>query len=153
MVLTIWIIFVIYFLKIATLRSSFKNSCVSYRRCCRSWHCTLCLLWHCRHPMFAVMKHTTTPFQGRVLLKLNCYSFSHAVNCRRFCFWRRQSVVFCVWNISGTIERICTKFTQKICLIPCSDEFEGQMSRSPGTKTAVFGGLCVACVWWNIFSL
>jgi len=30
------------------------------------------------------------------------------VNCGRFCFWRRQSVVFvCVWTISETAEWIC----------------------------------------------
>jgi len=32
----------------------------------------------------------------------------------------------CVWNISGTAERICAKFTGKTCLVPRSDEFEGQ---------------------------
>ena len=32
----------------------------------------------------------------------------------------------CVWNISGTAERICSKFTWKTCLVPRSDEFEGQ---------------------------
>jgi len=42
----------------------------------------------------------------------------HSVNCRRFCFWCRQSVVFCLWwNILGTTERICTKFTWKTCLL------------------------------------
>jgi len=39
----------------------------------------------------------------------------------------------CVWNISGTAERICVKFTRKMCLVPRSDDFEGkgQWSRSP----------------------
>ena len=59
------------------------------------------------------------------------------------------SVTFfvCVWNISGTTERICTKFIRKTCLVPHSDEFEGlgQRSRSPGTKTA-FSALSVACM-------
>jgi len=43
----------------------------------------------------------------------------------------------CVWNISGTAEWICVKFTGNTCLVPCLDEFEcqGQRSRSPGTKT------------------
>jgi len=32
----------------------------------------------------------------------------------------------CVWNISGTAEWICAKFSHKMCLVPHSDEFEGQ---------------------------
>ena len=53
----------------------------------------------------------------------------------------------CVWNISGTAKRICTKFTQKMCLVLRSDEFEGQVkrSKSPGIKTA-FSALLAACV-------
>jgi len=41
------------------------------------------------------------------------------------------------YRISGTAEPICAKFTGKTCLVPRSDEFEGQgqRSRSPGTKT------------------
>jgi len=69
----------------------------------------------------------------------------HAVNCGRFCFWRRQSVVsfLFVYQISGTAERICDKFTRNTCLVPRSNEFEGQgqRSRSPRTKTAFFGPL------------
>ena len=45
----------------------------------------------------------------------------------------------CLCMKSGTAERICTKFTWKTCLIPQSDEFEGQRSRSPGQKMAFFG--------------
>jgi len=52
----------------------------------------------------------------------------------------------CVWNISGTAERICAKFTRKTCLVPRSDEFEGQGHgqrwRSPGTKMA-FSAACM----------
>jgi len=44
------------------------------------------------------------------------------------------SVTFClfvsVWNISGTVERICAKVTRKMCLVPHSDEFEYQGQRS-----------------------
>jgi len=36
----------------------------------------------------------------------------------------------CVWNISGTAEQICAKFTRKTCLVRHSDEFEGQGQRS-----------------------
>jgi len=31
---------------------------------------------------------------------------------------------------------------RKTCLVPRSDEFEGQRSRSPGTKAAFFGPFC-----------
>ena len=31
-----------------------------------------------------------------------------------------------IWNISGTAERICAKFTRKMCLVLRWDEFEGQ---------------------------
>jgi len=81
----------------------------------------------------------------------NLIFLPHAVSCGRFCFWRLQSVGFfvCVWNISGTAERICAKFTQKTWLVPRSDEFEGHQ----GQKTAFSSGLCVVYVWWNIFSL
>jgi len=45
----------------------------------------------------------------------------------------------CESNISGTAERICARFTGKICMVPHSDEFEcqGQRSRSPGTKNVL----------------
>jgi len=48
------------------------------------------------------------------------------VNCRRICFWCHQSVVFLfVYEISwGTAERICTKFTWKMCLVPCLQCFD-----------------------------
>jgi len=89
---------------------------------------------------------------------LNCL-FLHWVK-RLMCYYRTQRTaegsVFgavCVWNISGTVERICAKFTRKTCLIPRSDEFEGQgqTSRSPETKTAFifgpFGSLRAVYVW------
>jgi len=80
-------------------------------------------------------------------LHISCL-LPYAVNCGRFCFWRRQSVFFvCVRNISGTAERICARFTRKTCLVPRWDEFEGQGQRSstPGTKTA-FSALSAVCV-------
>jgi len=50
---------------------------------------------------------------------VSCF-FPRAVNCRRFCFWRRQFVVFvCVWNVSGTAEQICPKLHSLFTLI-CS---------------------------------
>jgi len=69
------------------------------------------------------------------------------------------SVTFCVWNISGTAEWICTKVTGKTCLVRRSDDFEchGRRSRSPWTKNSIFWffrrpayGLCL--VKHNIFS-
>ena len=72
------------------------------------------------------------------------YLLPLAVNCVRFCFWRHVCDFFVrVWNISGTAERICAKFTRKTCFVPRSDEFEGQgqRSRTPRTKT-VFSAKC-----------
>ena len=37
----------------------------------------------------------------------------------------------------GTTERICAKFRRKTCLVPHSDEFEGQGHQ--GQKTVFFG--------------
>ena len=63
--------------------------------------------------------------------------------CVRFMFGKTSlasSFYVCVWNISGTSERICARFTRKMCLVPRSDEFEGQGERSrwPGTKNGIF---------------
>jgi len=69
--------------------------------------------------------------------------------------WTAQGSVFsaislwffvCVWNISGTAQRICAKFTRKTCLAPRMDEFEdqGQRSKLLGTKTAF---LAISAVW------
>jgi len=41
-----------------------------------------------------------------------------------------SSCFVCLWNISGTAERICAKFTWKTCLVRRSEEFEGQGQRS-----------------------
>jgi len=48
----------------------------------------------------------------------------------------------CVSNISWTAEWIYAKFTRKMSLVPCSDEFEcqGQRSRSLEIKNGVFSG-------------
>jgi len=56
----------------------------------------------------------------------------------------------CVWN--RTAERICAKFTRKTCLVPRSDEFEGQGQRSKVKVTSDKNGILVS-VWQNIFSL
>ena len=82
----------------------------------------------------------------------------HAVNCGRFCFWRRQSVVFvCVWNIFGTAERICAKFTRKTCLVPRSDEFEalkvkvkGQGLRGQKRHVSALSAACVRFMFGKI---
>jgi len=72
---------------------------------------------------------------------------------RKVLFWASLVCSFffvCVRNISGTAEQICTKFTQKMCLVPRLDEFEGQRSRSPGTKNGIFrsfDGMRAVYVW------
>jgi len=71
--------------------------------------------------------------------------------------WTAEGSVFgtvcdffvCVWNISGTAEWICAKFTWKSCLVPHSDEFAGQGQSHQGQKTAFLGpfsGLYTACL-------
>jgi len=74
----------------------------------------------------------------------------HAWNCVRFCFGAVCYFFVCVWNISGIAERICTTFTDNTCLVPPSDEFEGQ---GQGPKVKVirdkkrhFSALLAACV-------
>ena len=52
------------------------------------------------------------------------------MNCVRFRFGAVCDLFVCVWNISGTAERICAKLTEKTWLVPRSDEFEGQGQRS-----------------------
>jgi len=84
--------------------------------------------WAFKHKLKMILFELNTLCLGK---KDATVFLTHAVNCGRFCFWRRQSVfLVCVWNISGTAERICAKFTRKTCLIPRSDEFEGQGKRS-----------------------
>jgi len=61
-------------------------------------------------------------------------------------------VFVCVWNISGTAERICAQFTRNTCLVPRSDEFEdqGQMSKVKVTrdkKRHFMPFRRPACVW------
>jgi len=71
----------------------------------------------------------------------------HAVDCVRFCFWRRLWLFVCVWNISDTSDRICAKFTRKTCLVPRWDEFEGQgQFRRPAACGLYFENhLCSSC--------
>ena len=56
-----------------------------------------------------------------------------------------------VGNISGTAERIPAKCTEKTCLIPRSDEFEGQGQKSKvkvtRDKKGHFSALSASCVW------
>jgi len=56
----------------------------------------------------------------------------------------------CVWNISGTAERICAKFTRKTCLIPRSDDFWRSEVKGQGHQgqRRHFSSLSVACVWF-----
>ena len=100
-----------------------------------------------------------------VCLQYMLYSWflthDHIFTVLHFCHmqWTAEGSVFgavslwffvCVWNVSGTAEQICAKFTRKTCFVPHSDEFEGQRSRSPGTKTGIFRPLrqpaCSLCL-------
>jgi len=76
-----------------------------------------------------------------------------ALKLRKVLFLAPSVFFLFVYEISRErAERIPAKVTRKRCLVPRSDEFEGQGQRSrlPGTKTAFFGpfrrpacGLCL----------
>jgi len=80
-------------------------------------------------------------------------SWFMAINCGPCLLWRNSrpsqqllsSCFVCVWNISGTTERICTKFTYKTCWVPRSDELEGKGQGHQRQKTT-FLALSAACV-------
>jgi len=51
----------------------------------------------------------------------------HAVNCVRFCFWRRQSVVFCLREIfPDRWTDMCQIHTEDV-FVPCSDEWRSKV--------------------------
>jgi len=86
--------------------------------------------------------------RGSAVAFLNI-SVSHKVFTARsqlrisFCFWRSLWLFVCVWNISGTAERICTKFTRKMCLVLRSNEFEGRgQFRRPACGLCLEKHLC-----------
>jgi len=92
-----------------------------------------------------------------VWVKLCYRSLWKAVNWKVLFFGAVSLWFFvCVWNISGTAERICAWFTRKTCLVPHSDKFEGhgQRSRSPltGDKNGIFGsfGASPACGLYSV---
>jgi len=83
------------------------------------------------------------------------YSLPHEVHELRKVLFLAPSVcsfVICVWNISGTAEQICDKFTRKTCLVPLLSErgtkhvflvslkvkVKDQRSRSPETRNGIF---------------
>jgi len=76
----------------------------------------------------------------------NILILPHTVNCVWFCCFGAVCDIFvCVSNVSGTAERICVKFTRKTCLVPRSDEFEGQgQFRRPAR------GLCLENIFASI---
>ena len=88
--------------------------------------------------------HFVHPYQQLLQLTVNLHWGSAFC---LYCMWKvlflaPSVLVFCLcmkylWE---TIEWICAKFTRKTCLVPCSDEFEGQRSRSSGTKKWHFFG-------------
>ena len=79
--------------------------------------------------------------------KIHYYSlFTARSELRKVLFLAPPVCVFCFLFVceilSGTAERICAKFTRKTCLVPRSDEFEGQDRQ--GQKNCIFsllGGL------------
>ena len=97
-------------------------------------------------------------FRLHNFLNIAIHLLPHAVNWVRFCFGDVTFffVCVCVWNISGTVEWICAKFTRKTRLVPRleSEEFEGQGQKSKVKVTrdkncifGPFGGLRAVYVW------
>jgi len=104
--------------------------------------------WFLRSLSFLFLVSSSRAYTSHLTTCMPCFIISRSELRKVLFFWRRQCVFFvCAWNISGIAERICTKSTWKTCMVPRSDEFEGQgqRSRSPGTKTA-FLALSAACV-------
>ena len=113
---------------------------------------------HARLSLSAGSIHTCCLCSTRVYVLFSHFHhfLPHAVNCGRFCFWRRQSLVFLfVYEIIS--QKLLNGFapnsrgTARECLVPRSDEFEGQVlkvkgqrSKSPGKRH--FSALSAACV-------
>jgi len=93
------------------------------------------------------VKPEVQSLQQNVIMWWLCFfyqcSLPHAVNCSRFCFWHRQSAVFCLrmkWLWNHWMD-LCQKFTRKTCLVPCLEQqvkVKWQISRPPGTKKRHF---------------
>jgi len=60
---------------------------------------------------------------------------------RKVLFLALSDFFGCIWNISETAERISGKCAGKTCLIPRSDEFEGQSQRSKVKVTRDINGI------------
>ena len=57
-----------------------------------------------------------------------------------------------VYEISwGAAEWICAKFTRKTCLIPCSDEFEGQGHQEQKGHFLALSDACVRFMFGETF--
>ena len=99
-----------------------------------------CLLLH-RRPILYLHNDITARKKGSVLALSVTFLFLFFFVCHS--------------NILGTAERVCAKFTGKMCLVPCSDEFECQGQRSKVKVTmdkkttffGPFGGLRAVYVW------
>jgi len=75
------------------------------------------------------------------------HGFTASSELRKFVFGAVSLWFFLfVYEISGaTAERICARFTQKTCLVPCLEEFEGQGQGHQAQKL-LFSALSAACV-------
>jgi len=118
------------------------------RFCCAVYD-NSCIQWYIRTYMSSSELSVSFRFRFNILCVF--FYLPHAVNCWRFCFQRRQSVFFvCVWNISGTAEQICTKFTRKTfwslartslkVKVKCQNGHQGQKRH--------FSALSATCVWF-----
>jgi len=89
-------------------------------------------------------------------IRMFCLSLLHTVNCGVSVLALSVTFLF-VYEISREphrpTERICAKFTRTTCLVPRSNEFEGQGQRSKikvtrykNTIFGPFGGLRAVCL-------
>ena len=75
----------------------------------------------------------------------------HAVNCGRFCFWRRQYVFLFVYEISreplnGLAPNSQRRRVRSLARKNLKVKVKDQRLRTPGTKNGIFSALSAVCV-------
>jgi len=91
-----------------------------------TYQCTMCELSTCISVLIASLHGTDRVSCVCVCVSLCVFTATAHSELFKVLFLALSVTFVCVWNISGTGELICDKFTWKTCLVPRSDEFEGQ---------------------------
>ena len=79
--------------------------------------------------------------RGTMRSNLALVFLPHAVNCGRFCFWRRQSVVFCLSRnipLNGFAPDSYGRRAWPLARVCLKVKVKSQRSRSPGTQNDIF---------------